>query len=222
MDERTCRKCGESKPFTREFFSPRRWTCKACMRAISNKWDQENPEKKAASRSAYKQRVTGADGECSANELLLLRLMQERKCYYCEKNFSDAAVEKDHRIPLIRGGSNDASNIVYACRACNRDKGGKTATDFFVWRRSEGLYCRPALTCFFCESDIADAANVCLRIPIQRGGSFTRENLVWACPECNKQKQERTAAEYLIWRRQNGLKTKNPKRILLVRRSPSN
>lgn len=104
MDERTCRQCGVTKPFTREFFSPRRWKCTACMRATANKWDQDHPEKKAISRSAYKQRVTNAGGGHTSDELLLLRLMQDRKCYYCDANFGDAAIEKDHRTPLARAG----------------------------------------------------------------------------------------------------------------------
>ena len=215
MDERTCRKCGVTKPFTREFFSPRRWTCNACMRATANKWDQENPEKKAISRSAYKQRAINAGGTHTADDLLLLRFMQERKCYYCEVNFGDASVEKDHRIPLIKGGTNNASNIVFACRTCNRDKGGKSATEFFAWRQSERLHCRPLLRCFFCESDITDAANVSLRVPIQRGGSYVPENLVWACPDCHTRKANLTASEYLSWRLQNGLKTRRTVRVVV-------
>ena len=46
MSERTCRKCGVTKPFTRDFFSLRRWTCNQCMRSTANKWDQDHPEKK--------------------------------------------------------------------------------------------------------------------------------------------------------------------------------
>lgn len=220
MGERTCRKCGVTKPFTREFFSPRRWTCNACMRANANKWDQENPEKKAVSRSAYKQRAISAGGVHTEDELLLLRLIQERNCYYCEMSFGDTPVEKDHRFPLIKGGTNDASNIVYACRTCNRDKGGKSATEFFAWKRAEGLHCPPLLACFFCESDITDAANVSLRVPIQRGGAYLPENLVWACPKCHTQKNHLTAAEYLSWRRQNGLKTRPPARIVVKKIRP--
>ncbi len=178
------------------------------MRATTNKWDQENPEKKALSRFAYKQRAINASGGHTADELLMLRFIQERRCYYCETSFVDTAVEKDHRTPLSKGGTNDAFNIVYACRTCNRDKGDKSASDFFAWRRSAGLHCRHTLTCFFCESDITDAANVSLRIPIQRGGAYVPENLVWACPDCHQTKNDQTAAEYLSWRRQNGLKTK--------------
>lgn len=220
MDERTCRKCGVTKPFTREFFSPRRWTCNACMRATTNKWDQDNPGKKAISRSAYKQRAIYAGGGHTPDELLLLRLKQERKCYYCEADFGDTAVEKDHRTPLSKGGTNDASNVVYACRTCNRDKGSKLASDFFAWRRSEGLHCRPPLTCFFCESDLADAGNVSLRMPVQRGGAYLPENLVWACPSCHTEKNDQTAAEYLSWRRQNGLKTRQSIRVLVKRTTP--
>ena len=41
-------------------------------------------------------------------------------------------LEWDHVIPLARGGTNDADNIVLACRNCNRSKGSKTVAE---WRR---------------------------------------------------------------------------------------
>lgn len=39
------------------------------------------------------------------------------RCAYCGQ--SDVPLEKDHRIPVSKGGSDDPSNLVPACKPCN-------------------------------------------------------------------------------------------------------
>ena len=46
------------------------------------------------------------------------------KCRYC--GASGVALECDHVLPVSRGGSNDKTNLVAACKKCNREKGDKT------------------------------------------------------------------------------------------------
>jgi 5-methylcytosine-specific restriction endonuclease McrA len=36
-------------------------------------------------------------------------------------------IEIDHVVPLSKGGSNDLSNLVTACKPCNQAKRGKAA-----------------------------------------------------------------------------------------------
>lgn len=72
------------------------------------------------------------------------RMMQEAgyTCRYCTKRFPAAELEREHAIPLIRGGANHASNIVVACRPCNRLKGTMTDVEFLrtkPWTRSRRL-----------------------------------------------------------------------------------
>jgi len=45
-------------------------------------------------------------------------------CQYCGAR--GVALECDHVIPVAEGGSNDDSNLVTACRDCNRAKGART------------------------------------------------------------------------------------------------
>ena len=45
-------------------------------------------------------------------------------CRYC--GMRGGRLECDHVIPLARGGCNDDSNLVTACRRCNRKKSTKT------------------------------------------------------------------------------------------------
>lgn len=51
---------------------------------------------------------------------LRLRVLRRdgNTCAYC----GDVATEVDHVIPLVRGGSDDAENLVACCRSCNSRK----------------------------------------------------------------------------------------------------
>ncbi len=66
------------------------------------------------------------------------RLMQEHhdyRCFYCgEKSYG---LERDHAIPIDRGGADHASNIVPACKSCNRSKGTKTPQEFEAYLRKK-------------------------------------------------------------------------------------
>lgn len=46
-------------------------------------------------------------------------------CVYCgfDENFLGAKHEIDHFVPVSRGGTNAHSNLVAACKSCNREKG---------------------------------------------------------------------------------------------------
>lgn len=45
------------------------------------------------------------------------------KCWYCGDGFSHVKRTLDHVVPRSKGGSNDLSNLVFACQRCNSDKG---------------------------------------------------------------------------------------------------
>lgn len=48
------------------------------------------------------------------------------KCAYCGTEFDENILpEKDHIIPISKGGNNTKENIVPACRSCNAKKGSK-------------------------------------------------------------------------------------------------
>lgn len=51
----------------------------------------------------------------------------ELKCVYCG---SRADLTRDHVVPKSRGGSDDPSNIVVACRTCNCSKGDRTPEEW--------------------------------------------------------------------------------------------
>lgn len=48
------------------------------------------------------------------------------RCQYCGVTVADGAtLEVDHKVPLSRGGSDRVSNLITACRDCNRSKRDK-------------------------------------------------------------------------------------------------
>lgn len=49
-------------------------------------------------------------------------------CVYC--GVTEETIEIDHVIPVSRGGSDDESNLVAACKPCNRDKGAQTPEEW--------------------------------------------------------------------------------------------
>lgn len=63
----------------------------------------------------------------SADVEILLQLL-DSPCEYCG---SKENITIEHRIPLIRGGRHDKSNLTSACWTCNTSKGGKT---FEEWK----------------------------------------------------------------------------------------
>ncbi|MEZ5660269.1 MAG: HNH endonuclease [Burkholderiaceae bacterium] len=47
-------------------------------------------------------------------------------CAYCGGRFADDILEREHILPLSRGGSDSWMNVVTACRSCNQLKAGRT------------------------------------------------------------------------------------------------
>lgn len=85
-------------------------------------------EAQEAPRRAAERRATA---ERRKRWIKLRRIVLERdehQCQYC----GAPATSVDHMLPQSRGGTDDLSNLVAACRACNGGKRNKTADE---WRR---------------------------------------------------------------------------------------
>ena len=66
-------------------------------------------------------------GENRLSRGLTARLMiaQDGLCNHCKSPFGDRTPDRDHIIPLCKGGLNVDSNIQLLCRKCNQLKGSK-------------------------------------------------------------------------------------------------
>lgn len=59
--------------------------------------------------------------------------------------------------------------------------------------------------CFYCATPLNEKAEVDHKTPLSRGGSNWPDNLCLACLTCNRDKSNKTAAEYIAWRLRLGL-----------------
>lgn len=59
-------------------------------------------------------------GKHTKREIQEILALQENRCIYCNVLFTESEVPtRDHLIPITRGGTDWALNIVMACRSCN-------------------------------------------------------------------------------------------------------
>jgi len=93
------------------------------------------------SRRRRRAREANAEGEFRYTEVMHAYLKQGKACAYCEQPVVGLP-DPEHVLPLSRGGRNDITNLVAACRPCNTDKGDLTLTEWAADRARRGL---PAL-----------------------------------------------------------------------------
>jgi 5-methylcytosine-specific restriction endonuclease McrA len=88
-------------------------------------WAKKNPEKQRHRTGRYRVRKLRAPGSHTPEQWLRVVRTRRWRCFYCGKHLSVRTLTKDHRIPLSKGGSDFAKNLVPACKACNSGKAGR-------------------------------------------------------------------------------------------------
>lgn len=92
-------------------------------------WRIKNPDKAQAiidrGNTKRQERLANAPiNDFTHTDWLLMLAAFNYRCAYCSR--TNSRLERDHIIPLSKGGAHTASNIVPACRSCNAKKGTKT------------------------------------------------------------------------------------------------
>lgn len=90
-------------------------------------WHSAHPEVHRAARRRRRAREAGAEGGFTVLEWQRLVERYDGRCGYCGV---PGPLEPDHRVPLMRGGSDLIANIIPACGPCNRRKGTLTESEF--------------------------------------------------------------------------------------------
>lgn len=75
------------------------------------------------------------------------------RCFYCGRR--GFPFEREHRLPVARGGTDKDRNVVPACKPCNRRKGTMTDAQFFRFLEAlaqAGLHPGPRLWCRGCAA----------------------------------------------------------------------
>ncbi|RWX58452.1 hypothetical protein EN780_36700, partial [Mesorhizobium sp. M4B.F.Ca.ET.089.01.1.1] len=132
MSGKTCTRCGEAKPATREFFGSTpsgglRSYCRNCMNKVSATYEEKN---KDARRERDKKRAESLGGirrgsDPRAKQDLFKK--QNGLCLCCFRPIDKAENgEIDHVDPLSRNGLDVAANLLLAHAQCNREKHNKT------------------------------------------------------------------------------------------------
>lgn len=109
---------------------------KEFMREYLRKHRADNPELYRAYVHTRRARASG--GKYTPEEWDAKLAEFSGSCAYCG---SEELITRDHVIPLSRGGTNDISNIVPACRPCNFRKSRMTGEEWLqrMAQESHGL-----------------------------------------------------------------------------------
>lgn len=103
------------------------------FREYDRKYRKANPDKYAEWDKAHRVKRAGAPGKFTHSEWLDKLSEFNYHCAYCLVAFSDEnPPTQDHMLPLVRGGTHDAGNIVPACRECNSTKRTRTPLEFLA------------------------------------------------------------------------------------------
>ena len=80
---------------------------------------RKNPAYYALAASKRRALLAGTGGSVSVQEWAAIIAQHSDRCAYCGKRSS---LTQDHVVPISKGGSHSASNIVPACKPCNSRK----------------------------------------------------------------------------------------------------
>lgn len=79
--------------------------------------------------SRRRARLAGGGGSHTIAEWRAVVAAQRGRCFYCERS---VRLERDHVVPIARGGSDSIDNIVGACRSCNAKKATRPVSEWRV------------------------------------------------------------------------------------------
>lgn len=128
--ERRSRLKAEGRPFRVPIEYARDWRRRHReeLNAAGAARRRAHPEIHAAHQARRRARKTGNGGSHTLKEWLEKLELFGGCCAYCGR--SDRPLCRDHRVPLCRGGTDDISNIVPACRPCNSAKHKQTDREY--------------------------------------------------------------------------------------------
>jgi 5-methylcytosine-specific restriction endonuclease McrA len=99
------------------------------------RWGKANKEKLRVYQANHLALKAGAEGSYTAGDIKALFQAQGGLCVGCSVDLAKG-YQRDHIVPLSKGGSNWPSNIQLLCAFCNRSKWAHSMED---WNRSRGI-----------------------------------------------------------------------------------
>lgn len=107
--------------------------------AKAMKWHYDNFERSIqnikANNAVRKSRKRASGGKMTSREWREILNYFNYCCAYCLRHSDEVGrLELDHMMPVSRGGTADASNMVPACRSCNSSKLNRTPMEFLSYK----------------------------------------------------------------------------------------
>lgn len=87
-------------------------------------WRAANPERTRTNIANAKARRRGAPGSFTTEQWVAKVEAYANRCHWCGEVVTGRP-QKNHVIPVTKGGSNNIGNIVPSCPSCNRHKSAK-------------------------------------------------------------------------------------------------
>ena len=132
-----CKECAKKDAKTRREHRKRESPeAHAASLAKLRKWKAEHPGRQWEQHKAHKARRRLRLKKLGALPAGAWRTILEAWNYSCAYCGEETELQRDHVIPLCKGGANDVANIVPACFKCNRGKHDKDLRD---WLNDECL-----------------------------------------------------------------------------------
>lgn len=90
-----------------------------------NEWVKNHPVKAGditnKAKKIRREKIRNGPERCNLTIMQAKYKQQDGKCFYCNQNI-DFPSEKEHIVPLAKGGDDRQSNVVISCRDCNCKK----------------------------------------------------------------------------------------------------
>lgn len=114
----------------------RRYKRGEAAKLARERYNASEKGKEAARRWRHNRAASGGTSTLTEAQWADILELQDGRCNYCNVKFSEASPltkpERDHIIPLSRGGSLDEINTQALCRSCNASKGSKMPIHYFL------------------------------------------------------------------------------------------
>lgn len=122
--EHRSQRTDKSKPAQREWYTKNKDKKQKQGRA----WRQNNRDKAHIIWHRYKSKKYNAPCTLTDQEWKDILDQYSHSCAYCHA--SNVSLQKEHKIPVSRGGGFTKENIIPSCKSCNSRKGAMTYDEF--------------------------------------------------------------------------------------------
>ncbi len=99
--------------------------CRERCREAAKFWRLTHPEEVREQARKRRARLLNAPGSHTLSQWMSRVEYYGWKCFYCHTPLIIQTLTQDHRVPLSKGGTDWASNLVPCCSPCNSQKRSK-------------------------------------------------------------------------------------------------